>query len=205
MWQMMRLTADRVLRSIKAAGYATFEADTPYDLNVFGVRSSDTTPNTFNDLVGIAYRCDAGHWHCETWQATTDPGTYWLEHPGNVNGTAILVPGQYRGVYAVDYHNGQYLALCQRNGPVKVWRDNDKDGALDEGGTVYTDAAGINIHHASSSGTSTQVNKWSAGCQVIADITDWQRFMWLVNQQQVFHPTWKSYTYTLLTEAQLVR
>jgi len=202
---MMSLTADKVLASIKGAGFVTFEAETPYDLNIFGVRSADSTPNVFNDVVGIVYRCDALHWHCETWAATTDPGTYWLEHPGNVNGTAILVPGQYRGVYAIDKHKGEYDTLCQRNGTVKVWRDNDKDGQLDEGGTVYEGMFGINIHHATSSGTSSQVNKWSAGCQVIAGYHDWQNMMFLARKQQEYHPTWKSYTYTLLTEDQLVK
>ena len=198
------LTTENILSSIQAAGYATFTTETPYDLNIWGVRTDDTTPNVFNDYLGITYRDENGVWHTECWVATTDPGLYWLDNPGNVNGTAILVPGQYRGVYMVDKHGGKYDALCQRAGEVTVWRDNDRDGQLTYGGQTYSGYFGINLHHASYTGTSTQVDKWSAGCQVIANIDDFNRFMTIVMRQQQYHPTWTKYTYTLLTQDQLV-
>lgn len=198
------LNTKTILASIQAAGYVTFTSETPYDLNVWGVRSADTTVNTFNDYLGITYRDKNLVWHTECWPATTDPGLYWLDNPGNVNGTAILVPGQYRSTYMIDKHNGSYYALCQRAGEVKVWRDNDRDGVLDYSGPTYSGYFGINLHRASSSGTSTQVNKWSAGCQVIANNDDFDRFMTLARRQAEYHPTWSKYTYTLLTQDQLV-
>jgi hypothetical protein len=200
-----QFTAQQILDSIKGAGYATFEGETPYDLNLFGVRTADATVNVFNDWVGCAYRDANLVWNCKSWRATTDPGLYWLENPSNVNGTAVLVPGQYRGVYKRDFHSGKYLALCQRNGPVNVWRDDDRDGVIDpDKSQVYSGMFGINIHHASYSGTSTQVNKWSAGCQVIANISDFNRLMELSVKQIDYHPTWTAFTYTLLTEDQIV-
>ena len=45
---------------------------------------------------------------------------------GNVKGTAILVPGQYRGAYKIGFHKGKYKALVQAK-PVKLYIDNDKD------------------------------------------------------------------------------
>lgn len=200
-----QFSARQILDSIAGAGYATFENETPYDLNIFGVRTADTTVNRFNDWVGCVYRDENLVWNCRSWRATTDPGLYWLENPGNVNGTAILVPGQYRNTYMIDKHNNSYYALCQRAGDVLVWRDNDRDGELDYSGPTYSDARGINIHHASSSGTSTQVNKWSAGCQVIANIADFNRFMTIARKQQEYHPGWTKYTYTLLTEDQIIQ
>lgn len=199
------ITTPNILASIKAAGYTAFENETPYDLNVWGIRTNDKTVNTFNDYLGITYRDKNLVWHTESWVATTDPGLYYLDNPANVNGTAILVPGQYRNTYMIDKHNGSYYALCQRAGDVLVWRDNDRNGELDYSGPTYTDARGINLHHASSTGTSTQVNKWSAGCQVIANIDDFERFMTIVRRQEKYHPGWTKYTYTLLTEDQLVR
>jgi len=70
---------------------------------------------------------------------------------------------------------------------------------------VYSGFFGINIHHASYSGTSTQVNKWSAGCQVIANIKDFDRLMGLSEKQLQYHPTWTAFTYTLLTGDQIVK
>ena len=104
-----------VLQQVKALGYKVFDGDAEYDLNIVGIRSKDDTPNVFNDLMTVSYKVK-GQWYTRSWQCTTDPGTYWLNNPMNVKGTALLVPGQYRGVYKLDKHAGQYLALCQRNG-----------------------------------------------------------------------------------------
>lgn len=191
-----------ILQSIEDAGYAVF-SNGPFDLNLFGIRSPNTQSNSFDDLMGCAYQDSGGSWHVEYWPATTDPGTYWLENPGNVNGTAILVPGQYRGVYSIDKHANAYYALCQRNGPVKVWRDDDKNDTLDWTGEEHEGYYGINLHHASYTGTSTQVNKWSAGCQVIANIEHFNRMMTLAGLQVQHHPTWTKFTYTLLTADQV--
>ena len=198
------LTTENILSSIQAAGYATFTSETPYDLNIWGVRTNDATVNKFNDYLGVTYRDENGVWHTECWIGTTDPGAYWLDNPGNVNGTAILCPGQYRSTYMIDLHGGKYEALCQRAGEVTVWRDNDRDGQLDFSGPTYSGYFGINLHHASYTGTSTQVDKWSAGCQVIANIDDFNRFMTIVKRQTQYHPTWTKYTYTLLTQDQLI-
>ena len=199
------LTAQNVLQSIKAAGHKAFEGETPYDLNLFGVRSNSALTNIFNDLVGCVYRDESLEWQIECWRATTDPGLYWLQNPGRVAGTAILIPGQYRNVYKIDKHGGKYDALCQRNGDVSVWRDADRDNLLDpDKSKVYTGRFGINIHHASYTGTSMKVNKWSAGCQVIANIEHFDRMMELARLQIKHHPTWTKFTYTLLTEDQVI-
>jgi hypothetical protein len=68
-----------------------------------------------------------------TYTASVDPGRAWLTMGwGGVGGTAILCPGQYMDAYEVGLHNAKYEALLQRL-PVKVWRDNDRDGKLDFG------------------------------------------------------------------------
>ena len=198
---MIELFAKTVLDVIKSKGYATFEDRHPFDLNVFGVRSSSTTPNAFDDLVGVVYRDASLEWQLEYWNATTDPGLYYLEHPMRTEGTAILVPGQYRGVYKLDYHRGKYIALCQRSGRVKVYRDNNRDDVLDWNGDTSSGMYGINIHRASARGTSTSVDRWSAGCQVIANPDDFDRLIALARTQIEYHPTWSKFTYTLLEEA----
>ena len=129
------------------------------------------------------------------------------ESPLNVKGTAILVPGQYVGVYTIDMHAGKYLALCERAGPVTVWRDNDLDRVLDEDVETESGYFGINIHASSSTpydqtrdrDEDSDVGVWSAGCQVHATTTGFREMMDLVNKQIETHPSWeKAFTYTLL-------
>jgi len=188
-----------VLQQVKDLGYKVFDGDAEYDLNIVGIRSKDNTPNVFNDLMTVTYKVK-GQWYTRSWQCTTDPGAYWLNNPGNVKGTALLVPGQNRGVYKLDKHAGQYLALCQRNGPVRCYRDpdgSDEHSAID--GSITEGMYGINIHRASYRRTSTRVDKWSAGCQVFSSPDDFDAFIKLC-KKQVSVNGWESFTYTLLEE-----
>lgn len=198
-----------VLARIDALGLRVFR-DGDYNLNLFGIRSSDLSAGTFNDLLGCAYKT-SGQWQVMYWAATTDPGVYYREHPENVEGTAILCPGQYRGVYAIDKHGGKYEALCQRNGTVQVWRDDNRDTVLDVDPETPTESGyfGINIHASSNDpygevrdrSADAPVNRWSAGCQVHATTTGFRQMMELVHKQIEAHPTWaQKYTYTLLDQ-----
>lgn len=198
-----------VLQRMQALGYAVFTGG-DYNLNLFGIRSRDATSGSWNDLLGCAYRV-AGEWQVQYWAATTDPGLYYREHPMRVDGTAILVPGQYRGAYAVGLHAGRYRALVQTAGPVCVWRDADQDTVLDMGPDVPMEVGyfGINIHASANDpysstvdrDVSSDVGKWSAGCQVHATTTGFRAMMDLVDAQIRTHPTWpQTFTYTLLEQ-----
>ncbi len=176
-------------------GYAFFEDD-EFDLNLFGLRHPDFG-NVFNDLMGCAYR-SGGRWNVRLWKATTDPGRYYLQQPMNSGGTAIVMPGQYRGVWQIGLHRNSYEALVQTGGNIKIWRDVDRDALFDFDPTKVSEGMfGINGHK---SGThSTEVDKWSAGCQVIADRANFEEMMFLARMQRLFHPTWTKYTYTLFS------
>jgi hypothetical protein len=143
---------------------------------------------------------EGGRWVSKYWPCTTDPGLYWLDNPSRIDGTAILVPGQYRGTYVLDKHRGKYEALCQRSGKVKVFRDSNKDNILDmDPNSVVEGFFGINIHRAGSKRKSTQVEKWSAGCQVIADPADFAELIVLA-RMQLEKRGWGKFTYTLIEE-----
>ena len=117
-----------------------------------------------------------------------------------MSGTAILVPGQYRGAYRLDKHQGRYEALCQREGKVKVFRDSNKDKILDmDPDTIEEGFFGINIHRANARRESPEVQKWSAGCQVIADPSDYAELI-LLAHTQVDKRGFKTFTYTLIEE-----
>lgn len=186
---------------MRRKGYLVFGNQAKgYDLNIFGIRTNDNEANRFNDYLGVMYLAD-GQWNCFLFPGTTDPGTYWRENPMNVDGTAILVPGQYRGSHMVGEHKG-YPALQQKT-PLKVYRDADKDNVLDMDPTTIKEGMyGINIHRANKDQASVEVNKWSAGCQVLADPFQFEFLMALAKKSAAIHGN--SFTYTLLTESDFV-
>jgi len=186
----------RIIDVMKAKSYMVFENPSGYDLNLVGLRSADTSANTFNDWVTVFYRFD-GKWVFFAFPATTDPGTYYREHPMNVRGTAIMKPGQYRGAYMVGKHRG-YKAL-QQKGPITVYRDADQNETLDTTGTKEdTGLHAVNIHKANAHRPSVQVGKWSAGCQVIQDPDHFAFLMKICGNGADRYGN--SFTYTLLEE-----
>jgi len=186
------------IRTIEAAGLPIYWRG-DHHLTLFGVRSTTRIAGRFDDLLGVAWTED-GRWRIETFAGTTDPGGYWLAKPSKVAGTAILAAGHYRDVWAIDLHAGRYPALCQRRGPVTVYRDATRDDRLDlDPATRETGYFGINLHRSSSAGESRVVDRWSAGCQVFARAADFDRVMLLAGEQ-VKRTGIDSFSYTLLDE-----
>ena len=200
-------TREQIEAAMASKGYKYFTGNgKDYDVNIIGVRNSETqgrVTNAFDDCVTISYMLE-GEWKFHCYQATTDPGSHWEENLLNKKGVAILKPGQYRGSHKLRLHQGKYLALGQQK-PVKVYRDKNKDGKydlleenIDEG--IF----GINIHRATgrAGGKSVRVDKWSAGCQVIASNDDWHEFLDIC---QAAREVWgNSFTYTLLESKDIV-
>ena len=78
---------------------------------------------------------------------------------------------------------------------LRVWRDWNRDCRICEGGTDEG-MFGIHIHKAGKS--SVQVDRWSAGCQVLAREADFDRMMELYDASAALYGP--RITYTLLTE-----
>ena len=189
------ITYDWLKKQVTSQGYLWFE-DGEYNLNIIGIRTPDDNCNTFNDKMAVAYS-DGHNNIVHVFPITTDPGMYYRHNPANVNGTAIVCPGQHRGLWTFGRHKGKYEALVQ-NREVKVFRDNDKDSELDTDSNTPTETGffGINCHHSRVGGTSTQVDKWSAGCQVFANYYDFLFFIALCHRAA---DDWgKAFTYTLI-------
>ena len=200
-------TREQIEAAMASKGYKYFTGNgKDYDVNIIGVRNSETkgrVTNAFDDCVTVSYMLE-GEWKFHCYQATTDPGSHWEENLLNKKGVAILKPGQYRGSHKLRLHQGKYLALGQQK-PVKVYRDKNKDGKydlLEE--NVDEGVFGINIHRATgrAGGKSIRVDKWSAGCQVIASNDDWHEFLDIC---QAAREVWgNSFTYTLLESKDIV-
>lgn len=170
--------------------------DRPYELNIIGIRSSSVVSNKFDDILHVCYATEMGTWNQHIIPITTDPGTYFLNNPINKLGTALLKHGQYINAYQLGLHRGKYKALVQRK-PVTVYRSKNNSTNIDSK-TKHTQTGyfGINIHHASGNGTSEDVNRWSAGCQVIANIDDFKQLIQLAEKHAKRYGN--QFTYTLL-------
>ena len=192
----MGLLLVKVDSILKGKGYRLFTR--PYELNIVGLRSRSTKSNKFDDELHVFYRDGTGKkWVYHVFSVTTDPGTYYLgQTTGNSLGTAILAEGQYLNSHAIGLHKGKYKALVQVN-PVSVIRDYDRDSRLDfKSDNIQKGSFGINIHRASSSGTSVNVNEWSAGCTVFADVNQYEVFMSLCEKHRALYGN--HFTYTLI-------
>jgi cobalamin biosynthesis Mg chelatase CobN len=194
-------SVEHLLEVMKKKGYKVFDNDTkPYNINLVGIRTNDTKPNSFNDLEYVFWKY-RGSWEGLKFEITTDPGLYYLKSPMNELGTAIVKPGQYPGMWQLGKHHDLYPALVQRGNCIVI-RDFNRDEYLDySSGKEETGLFGINNHRAVENGRSIMVDKWSAGCQVFADFFQFEIFMRIISEGA---KNWTpSFTYTLLTENDL--
>ena len=204
----MKYTREQIQQTVEDKGYKYFHdnLNKGYDVNIIGVRNSKTkgrVTNAFDDTLTISYKID-GEWQYHEFNCTTDPGSHWVENLLNEKGVAILTHTQYRGSHKLDFHQGRYLALRQKS-DVTVYRDNDRDNNYDlNESKTDTGIFGINIHRATgrSGGKSIRVDKWSAGCQVIADNDDWHTFLGICQSAREIHGN--SFSYTLIESKDIV-
>jgi hypothetical protein len=198
-------TREQIEETMTSKSYKYFTGG-DYDVNIIGVRNSDTknrVTNAFDDCMTLSYKVE-GEWKFHCYKCTTDPGTHWVENIMREDGVAILKPGQYRGSHKIRLHQGKYEALGQKK-PLLVYRDDNRDNnydLLEE--SVQEGLFGINIHRATGKkgGKSTRVDKWSAGCQVIASYDDFEEFLGICKQAS---DIWgNSFSYTLLESKDIV-
>ena len=166
--------------------------------NLVGIRAFGRQSDAWQDWIG-GIMWD-GEWHVIGGAGTTSPGRPGLLEPSNLKGTAIMLPGQYPGLYRVgpDAFHGRsgsspYRAF-EQEAEAEYLRDNDKDEILDIGTTGYArdevhyrnlrtaltldgryQKANIksNLHRASRvvGKLVPAVGPYSLGCQVMQDVT----------------------------------
>jgi len=189
-----------IRRIMNRKGYKFFEVG-DYNLNLIGIRNDVLYKNSFDDTLLNIYKVN-GKWVWNEFKITTDAGTHYLQNPMNIKGTALVVPNQYKGLWKLGLHRGDYEALVQR-GEIEVYRDNNRDKILDfNENTIDKGIFGINCHRSNPRGESSVVGKWSAGCQVFANVKCFEdEFIPII---KVAKDKWgNSFTYTLLTKKDL--
>ncbi len=162
---------------------------------LLGVRSLDDLPNRFDDKIYLFKNED----FVLVTSATTNAGTPTLRQFEKINkdGAAVLKADEwYYNVWKYGKHNGKVEALLQLGNKVKVFRDTDKDDKSEEQGKLQEGYFGINFHpntYDLSRPTSNLVGWWSAGCQVVNNVTKYKTIIRLVKPQ-------KYVTYCLINE-----
>lgn len=136
---------------------------------ILGVRSTEDMPNKFDDKFYI-FEHEKFIMRLE---GTTNPGVSILKNHASFNklGAAILKSEEwYYNVWKFGKHRNKIDGLLQRGAKVKVYRDGDKDNKSEEQGILQEGYFGINFHLNShdinTKVRKSDINAWSAGCQV---------------------------------------
>lgn len=183
-----------IIKAFKDKGYDLDE--TVGGINIFGIRNSNTLTNDFDDVIGLLwFDRHTRNWLLKLYPGTTDPGMYYRLNPMNIDGTAIIVPMQHKKSHKVGKHTG-YEAMEQCN-PMGYVRDSNRDKILDflykkTGFKLFKQNGKTNIHKAGSD--SKLVDKWSAGCQVIAKESHFEEFMKLI-KESIYYKNNKDYQF----------
>lgn len=198
---MNNLSAQELAVVIIGKGYQVFSDDSlNLNMNLIGIRSDHPVFNKFNDILYVIWKFN-GEWNLKQFSITTLPGKYYEETPMSPDGCAIMVPGQYPGMWAIGAHFDQTALIQVRE--CQVYRDKNKDDNFDmDPATIQIGNFRIDCHRKNLIGLSETVDLGSAGCQVHADGLRFENeFMPLMKQASAIHGN--SFTYTLLKESDL--
>jgi len=181
---MVRPYTDKQLLE-KARSLSSF-SKVPAGYWLLGVRSLDDIPNTFDDKIYLF----KGEDFVLVTSATTNTGTPTLRQFEKVNkdGAAVLKADEwYYNVWKYGKHQGKVEALLQLGNKVKVWRDADKDDKSEEQGKLQEGYFGINFHpntYDLTKGSGTSIGWWSAGCQVVNNISNYKIMINLLKKEK---------------------
>ena len=205
---IQKVTPQFIRNAYDKMGFVFFTKDNkPYNLNIWGIRTSDMTTDAYNDYIGYTYYYNGKPFH-RVFRGTTDPSLYYLHKPMVSGGAALVKHGeQYRGVYQFGIHNygkpTAHEALRQIK-PMKYWRDNNRDSYRDCTGTIHTGIYYTNLHSRKANMPMLEtIGKTSAGCQVIASPAFFHGDFIPTIKKAI--PIWgDKFTYTLFFEDDIV-
>jgi hypothetical protein len=195
-------TASRIITYMKSKGYKVFTGAGNYNIvYVEGMDEdgsvNDDRPNEFNDRRIVIEILDDVPVLKNHWQATSEPGTDFIQNPLQSRGAALIKFGQYQA-WSVGIHTGvtgQSHEALKQVANITVHRDVNRDGKR-TGDPQETGIFGINQHHAYNASLDN-VARTSAGCLVGRRIQGHQEFMDIVksdnryqrNRNYVFYTT----------------
>ena len=165
---------NRLIEIAKDLEYPIFRKNDSYpiNLNIWGIRSKSSCTKHYNDVIVMFYERDFNIWECMVFEATTDPSNLNLETARGISLSKRTFTFNFSALWKIGKHKGQYKALVQAN-PCQVIRDNNRDDKIDITDNTDFGMFGINLHRASSWKVSDEIGLYSAGCQVIKDVNQW--------------------------------
>jgi len=178
---------DIIINQIKTAckriGYTIPENE----IVTFGIRNNDMTAGIFNDTLGW-FKINGNDSIIAVNTGTVDPGAYYLNHPMNAKGTAVMVAGVHKKAYKSGYHS-KYKALrqCKRIKCYRITRPMfeamNKDVPKGQWKIHLTGllpsylVTGANQHRASKWNITTKIGLYGAGCQVRNNPKQYAKFI----------------------------
>lgn len=161
---------------------------------MFGIRN-DSNTNRFNDVIGILYTENEVNkvFICK---GTTDPGLYWVKHPiAGKPGAAMISFGIHNNLWIRGKRSSlggrKNVEILRQNGSkVRISRDIDKDGHIDENEPIIYGPNEIQFHPMGFSDREIGriVGKWSAGCQGAMKISDFHKIMGILTKFDIENP-----------------
>lgn len=175
------VTPQNVKAILAKKGYPFFEKG-DFNLNFGGIRSEERVANKFDDFLYLYYR-DRGEWRFWVFEATLDPGTFWLKNPMSAGGAGIIAPNFYRGLFQFGppFHGVDCL---RQKTAIQIYRDDNRDNIIDlDPKTLQWGFFGI-FEHESYQATEEpeNVDKSSAACVVPRRKRDHQTIMAIVKK-----------------------
>jgi hypothetical protein len=117
---------------------------------------------------------------------TTNAGSSALLHFENINkeGAAVWKTNEfYTDLYGYGLHHGKMACLRQQK-PIKYYRDTNRNEKAEEIGELHEGIINANFHGVSYDPESkiikTNINGWSAGCQVCNNMSDYRAIIRMV-------------------------
>lgn len=170
---------------------------------LYGIRSNEDEPNKFDDKI---YLFKGDKFAGVVTSATTNCGTPALKGFEKYNSTGAFVLKSdfwhhdmwtpFNADKTPFKHKGKIIALGQAK-PVVGYRDGNKNDKSEELGDPVKGWFGINFHPSSynlwSKIVGAEIGWWSAGCQVVNDLSKYRQIMDKVKNQ-------KRVTYLLINE-----
>lgn len=207
---------EKSLLQMLQEGYEKFGGTWDPEFNIWAVRRrvGQTYSDQFEDAIGLSYFL-SGTWQHYVVKGTTKPGVYWAN--SLTPGPQVLKPMFQKDIWRKRNHYQQFPALVAANyttGPVedraigvtvafvdggKKCKQRPQDRVITATNQVidlHTTAQGAN----QSGPTPTIVGRWSAGCTVIQNISEFYTMMFAIFNNYAER---RAYSYMLFTDTQV--
>lgn len=149
--------------------------------------------NKYDDAIGIINKDER-----YVYTGTVEAGKKYTSAPMNPNGAFYLKNGLYIAQRAKHFGEEAFNIYSKYpSGKVEGYRDTARKGIhpllQDKNAKIYTDGTGIDIH--AGGNDITNVDGWSAGCQVL--FGDWNSANWKEFKNTLYASKQKTFLYCL--------